>query len=76
MAKRLRGSNPREATVPHGLPTALLKKVLAAVAPSVTLLYQALLDQRLVPEDWMEANAASIFKKGTVANRPTTDLNL
>ena len=36
----------------------------AAVAPSLTLLYQASIDQGLVPDDWRQANVAPIFKKG------------
>ena len=64
VVKLLHGLNPHKATGPDGLSTRFLKEMSAAVAPSLTLIYQASLDQGLVPDDWRNANVAPIFKKG------------
>ena len=61
MVEHLRGLNPRKAT---GLCTRFLKEISAAVAPSLTLINQASLNQRLVPDGWRKANAAPIFMTG------------
>jgi len=49
---------------PDGIPARLLKEAAVEIAPAVTLLFQASLDQAKVPLSWKEALVVSVFKKG------------
>jgi hypothetical protein len=64
VVRHLRRRCPHKASSPEGLSTKFLMEMSAAVIPSLTLLYLALLDQGLVPEDWRKANTVQILKKG------------
>ncbi|XP_072030539.1 uncharacterized protein [Amphiura filiformis] len=64
VAKLLRNLKPHKASGPDGVPAKLLKEVAEEIAPAVTLLFQASLDQGTVPSTWKEAVIVPIFKKG------------
>ena len=53
------------ASGPDGIPTMLLKQTAVEIAPAVTLLFQASLDQGKVPSQWKKANIVPLFKKGS-----------
>ena len=42
----------------------LLKELATELAPIYTLLFQASLDQGIIPDEWKTANVVPIFKKG------------
>ena len=46
------------------IPTNLVKQLAQQLAPALTLLYQASLDQGQLLEDWKIANVIPVFKKG------------
>ena len=64
IVKLLKNLNPHKATVPDGIPARLLKETAAEIAPAITLLYQASLNQGTVPSAWKRALVVPIFKKG------------
>ena len=64
VAKLLRSLKPHKATGPDGVPARLLKEIADEVAPAVTLLFQASLDQGRIPPSWKKALIVPIFKKG------------
>jgi len=64
VTKLLRNLKSHTATWPDGIPAPLLKKAAAEIAPAVTLLFQASLDQGKVPLSWKEALIVPVFKKG------------
>ena len=64
VTKLLRNLKPFKATVPDGIPARLLRETAEEIAPAVTLLFQASLDQGTVPSCWKRANVVPIFKKG------------
>ena len=64
VAKLLRNLKPHKATGPDGVPARLLKEIAEEVAPAVTLLFQASLDQGRIPLSWKKALIVPIFKKG------------
>jgi len=74
VAKLLRNLKPHKATGPDGIPARLLRETAEQIAPAVTLLFQASLDQGKVPSLWKAAHVVPIFKKGAVAHPlKTTD---
>ena len=64
VTKLLRNLKPFKATGPDGIPARLLRETAEEIAPAVTLLFQASLDQGTVPSSWKRANVVPIFKKG------------
>ena len=62
--KLLQHLNPHKATGPDEVSARLLKETAQQVAPALTLLFQASLDQGTVPEEWKAANITPLFKKG------------
>ena len=64
IVKLLKNLNPHKATGPDGIPARLLKEIAEDIAPAITLLYQASLDQGTVPSTWKKALVVPIFKKG------------
>ena len=62
--KLLQDLNPHKASGPDCIPSKLLKKTAAEIAPALTLVYQASLRQEEVPNDWNHANVTPLFKKG------------
>ena len=63
-AKLLRGINAHKATGPDAIPAMLLKEAADQLAPILTTIYRASLQQAIVPEEWKKANVVPIFKKG------------
>ena len=57
-------TNPHKATGPDGISAQILKVLAEEIAPILTLLFQASLDQGTVPQKWKEAHVVPIFKKG------------
>ena len=62
--KLLANINPNKATGPDEIPGKLLKLGAKELAPSLSVLFQASLDQGKVPDDWKTANIVPLFKKG------------
>ena len=60
--------NENKATGPDGIPGKLLKLCAKELTPVFTILFQASLDQGIVPEDWKLANIVPLFKKGDKKN--------
>ena len=63
--KLLRNLKPHSASGPDGIPTMLLKHTAEEIAPAVTMLFQASLDQGQVPTEWKKAHIVPLFKKGS-----------
>ena len=64
VTKLLRNLKSHKATGPDSIPARLLKEAATELAPAVTLLFQASLDQGKVPSLWKEALVVPVFKKG------------
>jgi len=62
--KLLSNIKENKATGPDGIPGKILKICAEELADVYTLLFQASLDQGVVPEDWKDANIVPLFKKG------------
>ena len=62
VAKLLRGI--KSTTGPDVIPARLLKEAADQLAPILTTIYRASLQQATVPEEWKKVNIAPIFKKG------------
>ena len=62
--KLMQGLNPHKVEGPDHIPTRFLKEFAAELKPTMTLIFQAFLQQGQVPDDWKQANVAPIFKKG------------
>ncbi|XP_072018350.1 uncharacterized protein [Amphiura filiformis] len=65
IVKLLKNLNPYKASGPDGVPARLLKETAEEIAPAISLLYQASLDQGSVPSSWKKALVVPIFKKGS-----------
>ena len=65
IVKLLKNINPHKASGPDGIPARLLKETAEEIAPAITLLYQASLNQGRVPSAWKKALIVPIFKKGS-----------
>jgi len=57
--------DPHKATGPDNIPTRLLKQLSAELAPVLTMVFQASLEQSHVPADWKTANIVPIHKNGS-----------
>ena len=64
VAKLLRGLMAHKATGPDAIPARLLKEAADHLAPILTTIYRASLQQATIPEEWKKANVVPIFKKG------------
>ena len=67
VAKLLRGIKAHKATGPNAIPARLLKEAADQLAPILTSIYRASLQQATVPEEWKKANVVPIFKKGDLS---------
>ena len=56
--------DPQKATGPDRIPTRYLKMFAMEIAPCLTLLYLASLNQGIVPDDWKKAFVVPVYKKG------------
>ena len=63
--KLLKNLKPFSAAGPDGIPTMLLKQTAEQIAPAVTLLFQASINQGRVPTQWKKAQIVPLFKKGS-----------
>ena len=68
--------DPYKSTGPDNIPAKFLKETAVQIAPALSLIFQASIDQGILPSDWKEANVVPIHKKGsrfTAANyRPVS----
>ena len=62
--KILENLDPHKAVGPDNIPGAFLKICAADMADVYSFLFQASLDQGVVPPDWKTANVVPLFKKG------------
>ena len=60
----LEAIKPHKALGPDGIPARLLKAYAADLAPVLSHIYQASLNQGTVPADWKHAWVIPVFKKG------------
>ena len=60
----LRALDIHKANGPDGIPAHLLKETCAKIAPSITVIFQASMQQCVLPIDWKAANVVPLFKKG------------
>ena len=59
---------PHKSSGPDQIPGRLLKLMSSEIAPSLSLIYQASLEQSVLPQDWKNALVVPIFKKGSHAH--------
>ena len=62
--KLLNSLNPNKATGPDDIQARFLKETAEELAPALSTLFQASLDQSKIPNDWRHAKVAPVFKKG------------
>jgi len=55
---------PHKYSGPDQIPGRLLKLMAHEIAPSLSAIYQASLEQGVLPQDWRNALIVPIFKKG------------
>ena len=60
----IKNLKPHKAAGPDDISARILKENAVQLAPALSHLFQASLNQGQVPEDWKSANVAAIFKKG------------
>ena len=60
----MKNLKPHKASGPDNIPAQLLKSTSDELAPALTLIFQASLEQGEIPSDWKEAYISPIFKKG------------
>ena len=63
--KLLKNLKSFAASGPDGIPTMLLKQTAEEIAPAVTLLFRASINQGKVPTQWKKAHIVPLFKKGS-----------
>ena len=56
--------DPSKASGPDGIPARFLKDMANGLAPSLTLIYQASLQQGRIPDEWRKALITPIYKNG------------
>jgi len=64
VAQLLHNLKPYKAAGPDNLPSYFLKEVAKEIAPSLCLIFQASLDQGVLPDIWKSASVVPIYKKG------------
>ena len=62
--KLLQNIKPHKAAGPDNITARILREAANNLAPAMTILFQASIDQGTLPDDWKTANVAPIFKKG------------
>ena len=60
----LKTLKPYKASGPDEIPAYLLKETSKEIAPALTFIFQASLQQSSIPSDWKKANVVPLFKKG------------
>ena len=64
VTKLLMNINPSKAQGPDKIPNSVLKECASELSGAVTYLFQKSLDSGALPDDWISANIAPIYKKG------------
>ena len=64
VAKLLSAVKPHKASGPDNIPARFLKECAREIAPALSLVFQASLNQSRIPDDWRAAWVAPVFKKG------------
>ena len=65
VVKLLKNLKPHKAAGPDDIPLMLLREAADEIAPAITLLFQASLNQGNTPSTWRKALVVPIFKKGS-----------
>ena len=65
VVKLLKNLKPHKAAGPDDIPLMLLRAAADEIAPAITLLFQASLNQGNTPSTWRKALVVPIFKKGS-----------
>ena len=60
----LRQSKPNKTSGPDNIPAKFLKENADELAPALTLLFQASINQSKIPSDWRHARVAPLYKTG------------
>ena len=68
VATLLSSLDPRKASGPDGLTTAILKKFSLQLAPILTSIFRHSLQLGTTPRDWRRANVCPVYKSGPVSN--------
>jgi hypothetical protein len=64
--KLLKNTNPSKAMGPDRIPNIILKTCAEELAPCLKNIFQKSVDCGTLPNDWLSANIAPVFKKGDV----------
>jgi len=64
VSQLLSNLDPQKAGGPDYIPTKFLKEFSTQLAPCLTIIFQASLEQGIVPIDWRKAFVVPIYKKG------------
>ena len=62
--KLLQDINPSKASGPDEIPNRILKECASQITPSLTVIFQKSIDTGTLPEDWLNANIACVYKTG------------
>ena len=65
VVKLVKNLKPHKAAGPDDIPLMLLREAADEIAPAITLLFQASLNQGNTPSTWRKALVVPIFKKGS-----------
>jgi len=68
VAQLLLNIQPNKASGPDNLPARFLKEVANEIAPALSIIFQASLDQGYLPDIWKTAAVVPIYKKGSRTN--------
>ena len=64
--KLLKKINVTKSVGPDNISHAILKNCASQLAPGLSAIFQKSVDSGELPEDWVNANASPVFKKGDV----------
>ena len=64
VTKLIKGLNGGKASGPDELPILILKNAANKIYPFLKIIFDQSLQMGKLPEDWVEANVAPVFKKG------------
>ena len=64
VVKLLRNLKPNKASGPDMIPNRVLKEAAVEIAPFLVMLFQASLDQGILPKEWKHSYVSPIYKKG------------
>ena len=64
VTKLLQELDSHKATGPDSIPASLLKHTAVQIAPLLTLIFKAFIEQEKLPDDWKLAYITPIFKEG------------